>query len=202
MLIIVEDRNDEEIVKYSIRVLTENTNGYDIKERSKGFQWSFCFTTLTEIKKYKNKNGFIFLLDEPASNLHIASQNDMLKEMSNLCEGKNIAIYSTHAPDLIDTDNLHNLLVVKNNAQEFEDTNIILSKYIDDKFDKSITTTDIEPIIVNLAYQGVKNIKVDEKNNPIWKEIISFVIKIFTSEKLERAINNFLKLSQLFEKIS
>ena len=196
MIRIEEDRNDEEVVKYYIRILTDNENGYNIKERSKGFQWSFCFTTLTEIKKYKNENGFIFLLDEPASNLHIASQSEMLEKMSNLCENKNIAIYSTHAPDLIDINNINNMFVVKNNASEMEDTSIILASFQQQEFPNGITLTDIEVLIARFVYQGVKSISIDEKGHSKWDDIIKF----FTNSKVERATNIFSNLANIFSK--
>ena len=89
----------------------------------------------------------------------------MLEKMSNLCENKNIAIYSTHAPDLIDINNINNMFVVKNNASEMEDTNIILASFRQQEFPNGITLTDIEVLIARFVYQGVKSISMDENGN-------------------------------------
>ncbi len=62
-------------------------------ERSKGLQWSFYFHILTRIRQNRNKSGVIFLLDEPANNLHIRPQNEMLKHLIELCDANSAAIY-------------------------------------------------------------------------------------------------------------
>ena len=51
---------------------------FPLSDRSKGAQWYFCFKILTEIKAARLDKGVIFLLDEPAANLHPSNQNKLL----------------------------------------------------------------------------------------------------------------------------
>ena len=69
---------DKVFQDYQICVLSGD-NEFKMNERSKGLQWSFCFHILTSIRKNRHKAGFIFLLDEPASNLHIRPQKQNAK---------------------------------------------------------------------------------------------------------------------------
>ena len=186
------DRHDtEDFADFSIQLLSKNNKRFAISERSKGLQWSFCFNVLTEIKKHRRPNGFIFLLDEPANNLHMHIQRKMLKqELNTICSNKNILIYSTHASFLIDRNNIKNIFVVKNKAGEFEDTNIILSSYNNDKLDESITTTDIEPLIISSIDNDILNIDVDDKKEPVWHKIKDWFKEKVDVEKLTTIASN------------
>ena len=70
-----------------------------VKERSKGFKWFFSFLLFTEFRKKRTKN-ILFLLDEPASNLHSSAQAKILEAMRELSNDA-LVIYSTHSHHLI-----------------------------------------------------------------------------------------------------
>ena len=176
--------NTQGFVDYTIQVLSKQKEPYKMSERSKGLQWTFCFNIYTNIRKERHSNGFIFLLDEPASNLHISLQGKMLKEMENLCKNKNLVVYSTHAPDLIDLENVDNWYFAKNEAQEMDtETNISLSK---DKADVCITW----PIIVKLSSD---KIMIDDDNSTSFEKTIKKLLSVCP------AVKN--KLLKIFPKI-
>ncbi len=119
---------------------------FTIPEKSKGCQWYFCFKIYTIIKSKADKgNGIIFLLDEPASNLHIHPQEKILESLKDLSKQDNTSvIYSTHTPFLTDYNNKENTYVVDNKTPEnYEGTEIISTLF--DDYEGSLRT--IEPFI-------------------------------------------------------
>lgn len=100
--------------------LKEGTNTYQIAERSLGFKWFFTFLLFTEFRKNrKNERGeILFLLDEPASNLHSTAQQKLLKTFSNLVSGCKL-IYTTHSHHLINPMWLSGAYVVRNTALDY-----------------------------------------------------------------------------------
>ena len=84
----------------------------DIKSRSSGFNWYFTFILYTELRKNRDKNA-IFLLDEPASNLHPESQEELLKAINSLAKDVTV-MYSTHSPYLLSAANIDNIYICTN----------------------------------------------------------------------------------------
>lgn len=85
--------------RVSFKVKTDDGKLFSINDRSKGCRWFFSFLIFTEFRKNRTKN-ILFLLDEPASNLHTSAQKkilDAIKELST----SSIVIYSTHSQYLI-----------------------------------------------------------------------------------------------------
>ena len=174
-----------------------------MNERSKGLQWSFCFHILTKIRQNRHNVGFIFLLDEPANNLHIRPQKQMLQHLKDLCNKNSTVIYSTHAPELIGTndENYDNTLIAKNNADEFQTTDIKLHKLKD--VSKKFDIQDVEPILAKLSYDDIKSISnenTDDKKkwNEIWCQIKSIKPDIDTSVKLANIGNFFTNVVKIF----
>jgi predicted ATP-dependent endonuclease of OLD family len=60
--------------------LKEGAKTYTIQERSLGFRWFFAFLSFTQFRKFRNgePSNTLFLLDEPASNLHQTGQQELL----------------------------------------------------------------------------------------------------------------------------
>jgi len=105
--------------------LKEGRNKYSIDERSLGFRWFFSFLLLTEFRKTrKNENGkTLFLLDEPASNLHSTAQKKLLSTFDKIANSKDPdracqMIYTTHSHHLINPKWLAGTFIVKNKASE------------------------------------------------------------------------------------
>jgi predicted ATPase len=89
---------------------------YDLSERSLGFRWFFMFLLMTSFHgREDDDQRSLFLLDEPASNLHSSAQAELLKSFGNLVD-KCYLIYTTHSHHLINVRWLDSAYVVKNSA--------------------------------------------------------------------------------------
>ncbi|WP_455476577.1 AAA family ATPase [Bartonella sp. B41] len=147
--------SSNDFADFCLKIKAES-NSFSLHERSKGFRWFFCFKIFTEIRTHRSKNGTIFLLDEPANNLHIYPQGKILNCLQNLPQAEhNKVIYSTHSPYLIDENNLVNLFSVYNEANDFEESKIICENF----FELSPTpraARSIDPVIQKLCINEVK----------------------------------------------
>lgn len=89
---------------------------YDLSERSLGFRWFFMFLLMTSFHGREDaQQRSLFLLDEPASNLHSSAQAELLKSFGNLVD-KCYLVYTTHSHHMIDVRWLDSAYVVKNAA--------------------------------------------------------------------------------------
>lgn len=89
---------------------------YDLSERSLGFRWFFMFLLMTSFQgKAETSSKPLFLLDEPASNLHSTAQAELLKSFEKLLDRCNL-VYTTHSHYLINIRWLDGAYVVKNAA--------------------------------------------------------------------------------------
>lgn len=97
--------------------LKERDSLFSISERSLGFRWFFSFLLFTEFRKNRRteKSKVLFLLDEPASNLHPTAQIKLLNTFNDLVD-KSILLYTTHSHYLINPLWLNGTFVVKNKA--------------------------------------------------------------------------------------
>lgn len=125
---------------YYIEFKIEDGNGITtIEERSLGFKWFFIFRLLTYYRGFRNITGIskkvVFLLDEPASNLHQTAQMRLLKCFEEFPENCYV-IYTTHSHHLINPKWLENAYIIKNDAisyledlGDYKETNITATKY-------------------------------------------------------------------------
>ena len=91
---------------------------FDLSERSLGFRWFFMFLLMTSFSgpsSERSRHRPLFLLDEPASNLHSSAQAELLKSFDGLTERCHL-MYTTHSHHLIDLRWLDSAYVVKNGA--------------------------------------------------------------------------------------
>lgn len=116
--------------------LKEGTQQFQISERSLGFKWFFTFLLFTEFRKNRQaeKGEILFLLDEPASNLHSTAQKKLLKTFENLVSNCKL-IYTTHSHHLINPVLLSGTYIVRNKAINYDDV------------DAPVSATDIEAVI-------------------------------------------------------
>jgi len=96
----------------SFDVITTTHKSFRIDERSKGCKWFFSFLLFTEFRKNRTKN-ILFLLDEPASNLHSSAQIKILDALEELSKDA-LVIYATHSHHLIKIDLLSGAYIVIN----------------------------------------------------------------------------------------
>ncbi len=124
--------------KYYLDIkIKENNIQYQVSERSMGFKWFFTFLLFTEFRKNRSseRGEILFLLDEPASNLHSTAQKKLLKTFERLATNCRL-IYTTHSHHLIHPDWLSSAYVIRNKALDYEDD-----------FNYNSTNTDIDAIL-------------------------------------------------------
>ena len=100
------------ILSISFKITSEEGVDFSVDDRSKGFKWFFAFLIFTEFRKKRSRN-ILFLLDEPASNLHSSAQEKILEAIFELSK-ESLVIYSTHSPYLINPKWLSGAYVVIN----------------------------------------------------------------------------------------
>lgn len=95
-------------------LLEDGAELFSIRERSLGFRWFFVYLLLTTYPgKRTGPRNLVFLLDEPASNLHSSAQALLLGSVEKLAENAQI-IYTTHSHHLVNPSWLESTFVVTN----------------------------------------------------------------------------------------
>jgi AAA ATPase domain len=100
---------------FTLRVVDTDSTTYSIDERSKGALWYLSFLMKTEFrsKKMRKSSGMpVFLIDEPASNLHSTAQENMINDFKTLADDTSV-IYTTHSQYLVSTENIRNTYIIK-----------------------------------------------------------------------------------------
>jgi len=100
---------------FEIKISENDGTTYSVHERSKGAVWYLAFLMKTEFRKKKLREGSgkpVYLIDEPASNLHSTAQQKMVEDFVTLVEDTSL-IYTTHSRYLISLSNVKNTYVVK-----------------------------------------------------------------------------------------
>jgi predicted ATPase len=129
----IEIELENDASKYYLQFkIKQGASSFYINERSLGFRWFFGFLLFTEFRKRRNnENGeYLFLFDEPASNLHQKSQQKLLELFEKLTEGSKI-IYSTHSPYLLNPKFLLTSFVIKDEGRK-DDVEIDFESYKQD----------------------------------------------------------------------
>ena len=105
----------QEAKKYfEIKVAEKDGTTYSVHERSRGAIWYLAFLMKTEFRRKKLREGSgkpIYLIDEPASNLHSTAQLNMVNDFEKLVEDTTV-IYTTHSQYLISQSNVRNTYIV------------------------------------------------------------------------------------------
>lgn len=114
-----EDGSPRVYVQFNIR---DGVQPYDISERSLGFRWFFSFLLFTLYRGVKTGvRRTLFLLDEPASNLHAGAQMQLLESFPKITADGNLLMYSTHSHYMINPEWLDQAYIVSNKAVEYGD---------------------------------------------------------------------------------
>ena len=109
--------------------IKQGSENYSINDRSLGFRWFFSFLIFTAFRKSRieDPGETLFLLDEPASNLHQSSQKKLLDSLENIVSDCKL-IYSTHSHHLINPKWLAGTYIVKNKAINYNEVEDSISK--------------------------------------------------------------------------
>jgi energy-coupling factor transporter ATP-binding protein EcfA2 len=97
----VEFRCDGQKFFTEIEETEKNIGMIPLEEQSKGFRWFFSFDLRFMHDSGGTFENCVLLLDEPGLHLHPGGQADLLKRLDAYAE-KNVLVYSTHLPFLVD----------------------------------------------------------------------------------------------------
>ncbi len=165
--------NGRHYIKLSVK---EGHQTYAISERSLGFRWFFTFLLYTEFRKERIKTSgeILFLLDEPASNLHQTAQKSLLNTFKTITT-KSRLVYTTHSHHLINPSWLNSAYIIKNKGLEYKEdedfnstkTEIEAYKYKQFVSNHPNQASYFQPILDVLDYQpglleNVPNIVITE----------------------------------------
>jgi ABC-type Mn2+/Zn2+ transport system ATPase subunit len=116
------DKDGDNRSVYLKFVLKDGATEYDVAERSLGFRWFFSFLLFTLYRVYaKGSRGpTLFLLDEPASNLHSRAQMQLLESFRRIAGRSSGIMYSTHSHYMINPEWLDQAFVVANSAIDYD----------------------------------------------------------------------------------
>lgn len=158
LLVLTKDSSQNVYIQFQVK---QGSSRYSFVERSLGFRWFFSFLLFTLFNKKENDKNILFLLDEPASNLHAKAQEELLKSFQQVTRENNQIIYSTHSHYLINPMWLDQAYIVSNQATNYdyiddrnqtlnENTLILLDTYRNYVKNNPTKTTYFQPILDKL----------------------------------------------------
>ena len=161
----IEENDDSERLVCMQFFLKDGSSEYKISERSLGFRWFFSFLLFTLYRVYgKGRGNTLFLLDEPASNLHSKAQALLLDSFKKIADGNNAVIYSTHSHYMVSPTWLDQAYIVSNDAVDYttvdesdkfirnRQTNIKIKKYRNFVGGNPDKVTYFQPVLDKLDY--------------------------------------------------
>lgn len=163
----LDDKIFEDETGYFLRLnVKENGKTFRMDQRSLGFRWFLAFVLLTHFRNHQAKvrRSTLFLLDEPASNLHPTAQSRLLSAFDDLPKNQTI-LYSTHSHHLVNPKWLSSTFVVRNTGQGSADqmfgfnaemTAITAFPYFQFASQNENQTDFYRPILDALEYQPSK----------------------------------------------
>lgn len=118
---VTDDAGIVQPIPYVTMKVRDGAESYHISERSLGFKWFFSYFLFTEFRKHRaaDRGEILFLIDEPASNLHSTAQQKLLETFGELVK-KSRLMYTTHSHHLINSDWLEGAYIVQNKALDYD----------------------------------------------------------------------------------
>jgi hypothetical protein len=107
------DTNEHDIyVEFQVK---DGPDRFSIGTRSLGFRWFFSFLLFTQFRANRNSDkSIVFLLDEPASNLHASAQQKLVESFPEIVGDRHMLVYSTHSHYMIEPTWLEQAYIVQN----------------------------------------------------------------------------------------
>lgn len=179
----------------------EGAHKFYLNERSLGFKWFFSFLLFTEFRKIRKTDygGILFLLDEPASNLHSTAQEKLLTTFNELVD-KTTLIYTTHSHHMINPEWLSGVYVVRNKGINYreisaisKETNIEAIPYRQFVASNPSQKDYFQPILDALNYQPsslekIPDILITEGKNDYYT--LKYINKVYLNNEFD-SINIF-----------
>jgi len=117
----IDPENEQPYIQIKI---SDGISSYHLHQRSLGFRWFFSFLLFTRFGRDRSKSN-VFLLDEPAANLHAKAQAELLESFDRLTQGGDVVIYSTHSHHMIRPEWLSGAYIVENEAINYDAADVI-----------------------------------------------------------------------------
>ena len=195
------EQNIQENSFYVEIKIKENSDLFSISERSLGFKWFFSFLFFILFRKNRKTDlgETLFLLDEPASNLHSSAQKKLLETFERFVDDKEKPLkllYTTHSHYMINPKWLEGAFVVKNEAVNYSDpfgnsifTNIIAIPYKNFVANYPNQQDYYQPVLDALDYQPgllekVPNIIITEGKNDYYT--LCYMNEIILNKKYKK----------------
>ena len=116
--------------------IKDGTRRFDVNDRSLGFRWFFAFMLFTQFRAArKNTRPVLFLFDEPASNLHAASQQKLIQSFPEIAKGSHTLAYTTHSHYMVEPKWLEQTFIVTNREDAPNDPSIDMLLLDDESLD-------------------------------------------------------------------
>lgn len=188
----------EQPIPYLTIKVKEGPESYDIAERSLGFRWFFSYFLFTEFRKHRSSDmgEILFLIDEPASNLHSTAQLKLLETFQELVK-KSRLVYTTHSHHLINADWLEGAYIVQNKSLDYDKelsynssrTDIDALPYRQFAANHPNQQTYFQPILDKLDYrpsllENVPDMVIVEGKNDFYT--LQYANKVFFGEKYDK----------------
>lgn len=111
---------------FILKITDSDGTTFSVDERSRGALWYLSFLMKTEFRSKRMRKDFgkpVFLIDEPASNLHSTAQQNMIDDFNSLAKNTSI-IYTTHSQYLISLYNIKNTYII-----ERDDSKVVATRW-------------------------------------------------------------------------
>lgn len=113
---------------FILKITDTDGTTFSVDERSRGALWYLSFLMKTEFRSKRMRKDLgmpVFLIDEPASNLHSTAQQNMIGDFNSLAQNTSI-IYTTHSQYLISLYNIKNTYII-----ERDNNKVLATKWSD-----------------------------------------------------------------------
>jgi predicted ATP-dependent endonuclease of OLD family len=118
--------NEKGSSHFILKITDSDGTTFSVDERSRGALWYLSFLMKTEFRSKRMRKDYgkpVFLIDEPASNLHSTAQQNMIDDFNSLAKNTSI-IYTTHSQYLISLYNIKNTYII-----ERDNSKIVATKW-------------------------------------------------------------------------
>jgi len=162
-----EKRESEENSFVLFYVETKDKQKIRPRMRSKGLIWFLSFWM--ELMASGADNKLIILADEPGLYLHIRAQEDILAVFEELAKQGHQIIYSTHSPNLIETNHLERINLVINDQTK----GTIVESITTSKIDSKNKQDALQPIANAIGF-SVSDLALTNKKNVLLEGVSDY----------------------------
>jgi len=153
-----------------VNFYTETKDRQKLKphQRSKGLIWFLSFWIELSAQN-SNDQKLVLLADEPGLYLHVKAQADILKLFKKLSGEDHQIIYTTHSPNLIESEKLNRIKLVLNDSKE----GTILESVTTSKIDSQNKQDALQPVANAIGF-SVSGFALSNSKNVILEGVSDY----------------------------